>query len=385
MAKRRANGEGSIRKRKDGRWEGRYTAGYDPQTGKRVIKNVLGKTQAEVKEMLKSAIEESQKLDISKAGTYTVAEWTRTWYEVYAEPRIRPNTKEYYTNYIENHIVPNLGKIMLDKLTTIQIQRFYNNLQKNGRVQRKGYPKLKDKSLSPRVVRGVHTLLSNCLDQAVAERLILTNPTQGCKLPKLEKKEMHILPQEKIGMYLAEAERRGLLAAFYLELTTGLRRGELLALLWTDLDIEARTISITKQVNRIKGELLVSPPKTQNSIRTLAIPQQAVDLLIAEHAKHPSNPYMFPSPKTGTMYDPDAFRRIHGKILKAIGAEHVRFHDMRHLFATLSLKNGVDVKTLSAALGHYSAGFTLNTYTHATTQMKQAAADTIGAVISSQM
>ena len=274
---------------------------------------------------------------------------------------------------------------MLDKLTTIQIQRFYNNLQKNGRVQRKGYPELKDKSLSPRVVRGIHTLLSNCLDQAVAERLILTNPAQGCKLPKLEKKEMRILPQEKIGMYLAEADRRGLLAAFYLELTTGLRRGELLALLWTDLDAEAKTISVTKQVNRIKGELVVSPPKTQNSVRTLAIPQRAVDLLIEEHQKHSGNPYMFPSPKTGTMYDPDAFRRTHDKILKAIGAEHVRFHDMRHLFATLSLKNGVDVKTLSSALGHYSAGFTLNTYTHATAQMKQDAADTIGKVISSQM
>ena len=385
MAKRRANGEGNIRKRKDGRWEGRYTAGYDPETGKRITKNVLGRTQAEVKEKLKSAIGDSQRLDISKAGNYTVAAWVRTWYEVYAEPRIRPNTKEYYTNYIENHIVPGIGKIMLDKLTTIQIQRFYNNLQKNGRVQRKGYPELEDKSLSPRVVRGVHTLLSNCLDQAAAERLILANPAQGCKLPKLEKKEMRILPQEKIGMYLAEADRRGLLAAFYLELTTGLRRGELLALLWTDLDAEARTISVTKQVNRIKGELVVSPPKTQNSVRTLAIPQQAVDLLIEEHKKHPGNPYMFPSPKTGTMYDPDAFRRTHDKILKAIGAEHVRFHDMRHLFATLSLKNGVDVKTLSGALGHYSAGFTLNTYTHATAQMKQDAADTIGAVISSQM
>lgn len=384
MAKRRANGEGNIRKRKDGWWEGRYTAGYDPETGKRVTKNVLGKTQAEVKEKLKSAIGDSQRLDISKAGNYTVSSWVRTWYEVYAEPRIRPNTREYYMNYIENHIVPGIGKIMLDKLTTIQIQRFYNNLQKNGRVQRKGYPELKDKTLSPRVVRGVHTLLSNCLDQAVAERLILVNPAQGCKLPKLEKKEMRILPQEKIGMYL-EAERRGLLAAFYLELTTGLRRGELLSLLWTDLDSEARTISVTKQVNRIKGELVVSPPKTQNSVRTLAIPQQAVDLLIEEHKKHPGNPYMFPSPKTGTMYDPDAFRRTHDKILKAIGAEHVRFHDMRHLFATLSLKNGVDVKTLSGALGHYSAGFTLNTYTHATAQMKQDAADTIGAVISGEM
>ena len=91
MAKRRANGEGNIRKRKDGRWEGRYTAGYDSETGKRVTKNVLGRTQAEVKEKLKSAIGDSQRLDISKAGNYTVATWVRTWYEVYAEPRIRPN------------------------------------------------------------------------------------------------------------------------------------------------------------------------------------------------------------------------------------------------------------------------------------------------------
>ena len=372
MPKRRANGEGNIRKRKDGRWEGRYTAGYDPESGKRIIKNVLGKTQTEVKEKLKSAISESQKLDVSKVGSYTVASWVRTWYEVYAEPRIRPNTKAYYTNYIENHIVPGIGDVSLDKLTTIQIQRFYNNLQKSGRVQRKNFPELKDKSLSPRVVRGVHTLLHNCLEQAVAERLILSNPAQGCKLPQLEKREMKILPQEKIGMYLAEAERRGLLAAFYLELTTGLRRGELLALQWADLDTESKTLSITKQVNRINGELVVSP-------------QQAVDLLIAEHKKHPRNPYLFPSPKTGTMYDPDAFRRTHDKILKAIGAEHIRFHDLRHTFATLSLKSGVDVKTLSGALGHYSAGFTLNTYTHATAQMKQDAADTIGGVISQQM
>ena len=338
MPKRRANGEGNIRKRKDGRWEGRYTAGYDPESGKRIIKNVLGKTQAEVKEKLKTAISESQKLDVSKAGTYTVSSWMKTWYEVYAEPRIRPNTKAYYTNYIENHIIPGIGSIPLDNLTTIQIQRFYNNLQKSGRVQRKNFPELKDKSLSPRVVRGVHTLLHNCLEQAVAERLILTNPAQGCKLPQLEKKEMKILPQEKIGMYLAEAERRGLLAAFYLELTTGLRRGELLALQWTDLDIENRTLAVTKQVNRINGELVVSPPKTRNSVRTLALPQQAVDLLIAEHQKHPRNPYLFPSPKTGTMYDPDAFRRTHDKILKAIGAEHIRFHDLRHPYVKHTTK-----------------------------------------------
>jgi len=120
-------------------------------------------------------------------------------------------------------------------------------------------------------------------------------------------------------------------------------------------------------------------------VRTLAIPQKAVSLLIEEHMKHPGSPYMFPSPKTGGMLDPDSFRHTHDKILKAIGAEHIRFHDLRHTFATLSLKNGVDVTTLSAALGHFSAGFTLSTYTHATKEMKRDAADAIGAVIAKAM
>ena len=175
--------------------------------------------------------------------------------------------------------------------------------------------------------------------QAVAERLILANPAKGCRLPKLEKREMKILPEDKIGPYLAEAERRGLLAAFYLELTTGLRRGELLALLWTDLDVENMTISVSKQVNRLNGELVVSQPKTPNSVRKLAIPQRAVELLVEEHAKHPHSPHLFVSPKTGTIFDPDSFRHTHEKILKAIGAEHIRFHDLRHPYVKHTTKN----------------------------------------------
>ena len=338
MPKKRANGEGSIRKRKDGRWEGRYTAGCDPTTGKPIHKSVLAKTQSEAKEKLKQAIAEAEKLDMSRAKSYTLGAWIKLWYEVYAEPRLREKTKHYYLNYIDNHIVPELGNTPLEKLTTIRIQKFYNDLQKSGRIQRYTHIKLKDKGLSTRVVRGIHTLLNNCLEQAVAERLILTNPAKGCRLPKLEKREMKILPEDKIGPYLAEAERRGLLAAFYLELTTGLRRGELLALLWTDLDVENMTISVSKQVNRLNGELVVSQPKTPNSIRKLAIPQRAVDLLVEEHSKHPHSPYLFVSPKTGTMFDPDSFRHTHEKILKAIGAEHIRFHDLRHPYVKHTTK-----------------------------------------------
>ena len=379
MPKRRANGEGNIRKRKDGRWEGRYTAGYDPESGKRIIKNVLGKTQAEVKEKLKTAISESQKLDVSKAGTYTVSSWMKTWYEVYAEPHIRPNTKAYYTNYIENHIIPGIGSIPLDKLTTIQIQRFYNDLQKSGRVQRKNFPPLKDASLSPRVVRGVHTLLHNCLEQAVSERLILSNPAQGCKLPQLEKREMKILPQEKIGMYLAEAERRGLLAAFYLELTTGLRRGELLALQWDDLNLETGELQVTKQVYRTKEDgLLISKPKTKSSIRTVSLPPTLLNIL-KEYKESVNSRWMFPAPvKEDSPLDPAYIRTPLHFILEHAQCKQIRFHDLRHTFATVALQNGVDIKTLSGMLGHYSSGFTLDTYTHVTRKMQEEAAEKMG-------
>ena len=135
---------------------------------------------------------------------------------------------------------------------------------------------------------------------------------------------------------------RGLLALFYLELTTGLRRGEILALLWTDLDVEAKAIRITKQMSRVYGELKVCPPKTANGVRTLAITDGAVELLVEEYEKHPTNPYMSPSPRTGERGNPDALRHVHDRTIKAIGAGYVRLHDLRHTFATLSLKNGLD-------------------------------------------
>lgn len=377
MAKRRANGEGNIRKRSDGRWEGRYTVGYDPKTGKRIIKNVLGKTQAEVKEKMKTAIEEAKALDLIRADEYTVATWLRTWYELYAKPNIRPRTAEYYHRNIESHVIPRIGDIKLTQLTSRDIQKMYKDLLENGRLREA--QREKNPGLSNATVRGIHMMLHNALDRAVKERLILRNPTEDCIIPKLVKQEMKILPTESIGAYLKAAEERGVLPMFYLELTTGLRKGELVALLWNDLDIENKTIAVTKQAGRnADNEIVITRPKTETSIRRISIPQEAVDLLIQEHEKHPDNPYMFPSPKTGEMYHPDSVVNIHKKILKDAGLEHIRFHDLRHTFATTALQNGVDVKTVSSMLGHYDAGFTLRTYTHATRQAQDEAAEKMG-------
>ena len=152
-----------------------------------------------------------------------------------------------------------------------------------------------------------------------------------------------------------------------------------MALRWDDLDIQKKTISVSKQyVRNPDGFLELTRPKTENSVRLVSIPQTAVDLLIQKHDKHPNSPYMFPSPITGEMYHPDSVVNLHKKILKDAGLPHIRFHDLRHTFATTALQNGVDVKTLSGILGHYSAGFTLDTYAHVTAQMQEDAANKMG-------
>ena len=227
----------------------------------------------------------------------------------------------------------------------------------------------------------------NYLPVDLYNRLCVNKDTK-IKMPKMKTEDdTAIVAFSRKELALLDEYFKGTNAetAYLLGRYCGLRINETFGLKWSNVDLTAGTITIDRQMQYQDGLIKLVSPKTRNSIRTLALPHQAVDLLIAEHQKHPRNPYLFPSPKTGTMYDPDAFRRTHDKILKAIGAEHIRFHDLRHTFATLSLKSGVDVKTLSGALGHYSAGFTLNTYTHATAQMKQDAADTIGGVISQQM
>lgn len=250
-------------------------------------------------------------------------------------------------------------------------------MRKGGRVKR--YKNMKDLGLSAKTVRGVHMMLHGCLEQAVKERILAYNPCDGCRIPPKEKKEMKVIPPEQIKAYLKQAEEYGVLPIFYLELTSGLRRGELMALEWADLAAEKCTISVTKTVNRMGKQLVVSEPKTANSVRKVVIPANVVELLKEEHAKHPNNKYMFPSPKTGDMYDPNTIRRIHKKLLERAGIDTtVRFHDLRHTFTTTMLQNGIDPKTISTMLGHYSAAFTLDVYSHVTDQMQQQAAEKMG-------
>ena len=376
MAKRRANGEGSIRKRKDGRWEGRYTAGRDPVTGKAIYKNVLGKTQAEVKEKLKAAIEKSAVRTVS-IEHYTVGQWLNTWMENYAKLQVRASSYKTYQGFISNHIKPNLGDLPLDKLTAMDLQRLYKHLLESGRVECTE-SRNKPKGLSVKTVRNINQMISSALNCAVEQRLIPGNPTKGCVLPKLERKEMKILPPESLGTFFEEARRSGVFELYYIDLATGLRRGELLGLKWSDIDLAKGIIHVRRQVLRQNGEVVEAPLKTKNSYRNIAIGADAIKVLKGMEQK---DEYVFPSPFGGPM-SPDSVLHMLQRVLKRAGLERIRFHDLRHTFSVLALQNGVDVKTLSAMLGHYSAGFTLDTYAHVTTSMQKQAANAVGNFLS---
>lgn len=351
MAKRRANGEGNLRKQKDGRWEGRYTAGRAPETGRAIYKNVLGKTQAEAKAKLKQAIEEAKGLDTAKVGRYTVGQWMKVWFEHYAKIKVRPSSHQTYRGYIDNHIKPNIGKVPLEKLTSLELQKFYKKLLEQGRVDRLE-SRHQAKGLSPKTVRNIHQIISSTMNLAREQKLITANPAEGCALPRLEHKEMKTLLVEQLQSFLREAKDSGAFELYYLELATGLRRGELLGLKWEDIDLERGDLRVRRQIARINGEVVEAPLKTKNAYRTLPLAEDTIDVLKAQRKKAGGSPWVFPSPTGGPISPGSVLHMLH-RVLKRAGLPRVRFHDLRHPHVKHTTKNKSLQKQKSQAINRF--------------------------------
>ena len=371
MGKRRKKGEGSVRQRKDGRWEGRVVIGYD-EKGLPKAKNVLAKTKRECQEKLKQLRETVTGSKTEKVRPeMPFGEWLDFWYQNYVKPQIRPTTQANYEAKIYQHTIPELGKIPLNQLAQKDLQQFYARMKTGGRLIR---TEQFGKGLSDSMVRGLHAVCRSALEKAVQEGLIRTNPAVGCKLPPKRGREMRVLGREELQRFLIQAQAEGYFELFLLDLCTGLRRGELLALQWDDLDFKTGTLTVNKQVYEVKGQLQVSVPKTRASIRRLVLPPGVVEVL-RQYREMVDSRWMFPSPvKEDMPMTPGAVRRRLQIILERIGCKRIRFHDLRHTFATMSLENGMDVKTLSAMLGHVSAATTLDIYAHVTGDMQTEAA-----------
>ena len=371
MSKRRKQGEGTLRKRADGRWEARVVIGYD-EKGNPITKNVTAMEKGECLEKLEQLKEKcGVQLTGKVKAEMAFGDWLDFWYQQYAKQTLRPTTQSGYENMIYNHIITDIGKIPLNKLTQNDLQQFYTRLKNGGRKVR---TELYGKGLSDRMVRGCHAMCRKALEKAVADGIIRINPAIGCKLPPKKAKEMQVLTREEMQRFMAQAKADGYFELFLLELCTGMRRGEIVALQWDDLNMQTGELHICRQATTVHGNIHICAPKTKSSIRTVILPPDIVKIL-AEYKKRINSRWMFPSPvKEDAPYHPSAIRKVLDRTLERAECKHVRFHDLRHTFATTALANGMDVKNLSVTIGHVSAETTLNIYSHITDNMRRQAA-----------
>ena len=282
----------------------------------------------------------------------TLREYILFWQETYDKSQSRPTTYAAHNYVFKNHILPGLGDILLAELTSEMVGEFLEERRRFGN-HRPG-----SSGLGEETMRHIHRLLQQCLDQAIRDGLLTENPAKAFRYRKSTTVKANIMTPLEMEDYLDAAERLGYLPMFMLALTTGLRQSELIALKWSDLDIENRTLTIAENRAVVRRELVEYGSQT----RSIRLTPEVVDLLIMEHSKHPSSPLMFMHPATQRPYSPQMVRRMHNEIIKEAGLDHIRFTDLRHTCAVLSLRNGMETKELARMLGHYRPSITRQNY-----------------------
>jgi len=282
----------------------------------------------------------------------TLQEYISFWQETYDKHQSRPTTYAAHNYVFKNHILPGLGDIPLSELTSEMVGEFLEERKRFGN-HRTG-----SSGLGEETMRHIHRLLQQCLDQSIRDGLLTENPARAFRYRKSTTVKANIMTPLEMEDYLDAAERLGYLPMFMLALTAGLRQGELIALKWNDLNVKNRTLTISEQRSVERRELFEYGSET----RTITLTSEVIDLLIMEHAKHPNSPLMFMHPATQRPYSPQMVRRMHNEIIKEAGLDHIRFTDLRHTCAVLSLRNGMGTKELARMLGHYRPSITRQNY-----------------------
>ena len=373
--KRRPQGDGTIRKRSDGRWEGRIIIGHK-NDGSPMYKSVFGKTQKATLKMLHQMIDLYSDVDLTEECRMTLGEWMDKWLDEYMLFTLRESSINGYRNLIEHQIKPFIGDNRLASLTTADMQKFYNKVKRQGRANEHH---LHGKELSNSMVRKVHMVLHQALNVAVRERLIVRNPTLGTTLPKKTHTEKQVLCDSQLERFMEAIKvDKYWYDFFYLEIMTGMRRGEICGIKWSDIDFNAGTLSIRRTVmNKRGGGVSIGDTKTTTSERTIILPPSVLTLLrekkadaicewVFPHYTNPSDP----------LHPDSAYGKLK-TLLKNAELPLIRFHDLRHTFATQAMQGGVDAKTLAGILGHTDASFTLDTYTHVTGDMQRNASTVV--------
>lgn len=379
--RRSPSGAGTIRRKTVARngkkydyWEARFTTGFDPQTGKQRQRSITGKTQAEVAQKLREATAEIGLGTYVEPCKLTTAQWLDIWEQDYIAD-LKHSSAESYHYQIKNHLKPGLGRVLLDKLTPHIIQHFYNGLSKEG--------------LSPSSVHHVHNILHQALQQAVALGYLRGNPTDLCKLPCVERKELKPLDNDAIGRFMEAAKGHPYEILLIVTLFTGMRRGEVLGLTWSCVDFDGGTLLIDKQLQRVKdtdgkGVYKHISPKS-GKWRRITPAGFVMELLRRQRSRQAEwrlragpawedSGLVFTDELGGHLF-PGAVYLAFKELAASIGCPEARFHDLRHSYAVAAIRSGDDIKTVQSNLGHASAAFTLNVYGHVTDEMKRDSAE----------
>lgn len=347
---------------------------------------MLAKTKGECEEKLAKLKANLETLGKDKCSpNMPFGEWMDFWYRTYCKESLAETTQATCEARIYKQIIPKIGKIPLHQITTGTLEKFYAHLKADGRVIRR---EIYGPGLSGAVVRSIHAHCRAALEKAKKEKIIFKNPAEKCKLPAKKAPEVPILRSEEMRRLLIQAYEDGFYEMFVLDLSTGVRRGELLGLQWKDVNFEEHTLRITRQVKYIKGVLKILPPKTQASNRTIIMPP-SLEAVLREYRERVDSIWLFPSPvkQEDMPRDPSTVRKAFSKILERAQCKHVPFHALRQTFASNAFHYGMDIKMLASAIGHQSVETTMNVYAHATEEMQRAAAkkidETIGKVLGS--
>jgi integrase len=370
--RRRSQGEGAVfRRASDGRWVGRVDVGHVNGTRKRVT--VYGKTEREVLAKLREVNKAKDRGQDFTARTRTVAEWLTEWLdEIKATDGTRPQTLRWYRWLVKDHIVPTLGPIRLDRLTPANVRHLLAELVKGG--------------AGTVTIRQAHGLLRNALGDAERLDLLPRNVARSVRPPAVDRQRRRALTPAEARRLLDKAAGERLYAFLVLAITTGLRRGELLAVRWSDVDFERGTLSVSRTLLRLDGRLVFAQPKSETSTRTVPVPPMALAVLRDHKARQKEEreaagerwwhlDLVFPS-SVGTPMEPTNVNRWFRELRERAGLPWVRIHDLRHACATFMLNTGADLRTIMETLGHSQIGITADLYAHVLPPRQRTASET---------
>ncbi|WP_083731264.1 MULTISPECIES: site-specific integrase [Protofrankia] len=357
--RRRSHGDGALFQRaSDGLWVGRVDLGWID--GKRVRKTVYGKTEKECRSKLKE-VQKAAELGVNvTAERRTVTVWLGEWMEIKRGDGTRPATLRTYRWLINTHIVPTIGRIQLDKLTPLDVRRLVAAAKAAG--------------LSPVSVRHVHSLIRNALAEAERLDLVPRNVAKAVRAPSVPHKDVRALRPEEARRLIEVLRGDRLEALFACALMLGLRRGEILGLRWTDVDLDGAVLHVRQSLQRVDGSLTFVPAKTVRSHRKLPIPARLVELLRQHRVLQAGERFergdgwtetglVFTS-SIGTPLEPRNVNRRFDQLREKAGLPWLRLHDLRHAFASMLFSEGVPARTVMELLGHSTIQLTMNTYTH---------------------